>query len=100
MIDLYSVKPVDEETLRRRRRTGGPIVTVEDHWPEGGLGEAVLAALADLDERPRVVTKLAVQRAAAAPASRPSCSRPRASTPQHIAEAARALVRARAAAAH
>ncbi len=37
-----------------------PIVTVEDHWPEGGLGDAVLGAIADADERPRVV-KLAVR---------------------------------------
>jgi transketolase len=29
-------------------------VTVEDHWPEGGIGEAVLAAFADAAERPRV----------------------------------------------
>jgi transketolase len=29
-------------------------VTVEDHWPEGGIGEAVLAAFADADERPCV----------------------------------------------
>ena len=56
MIDLYSVKPADEETLRS---LSCPIVTVEDHWPEGGLGDAVLGALADSDERPRVV-KLAV----------------------------------------
>ena len=35
-------------------RGTGPIVTVEDHWPEGGLGEAVLSALADLDDAPRV----------------------------------------------
>jgi transketolase len=56
VIDLYSVKPVDEETLRSLTM---PIVTVEDHWPEGGLGDAVLSALADQDERPRVV-KLAV----------------------------------------
>jgi transketolase len=34
-------------------------VTVEDHWPEGGLGEAVLSALGDADERPPVV-RLAV----------------------------------------
>ena len=39
--------------------TGGKLVTVEDHWPEGGLGDAVLAALADFDDPPRVV-KLAV----------------------------------------
>jgi transketolase len=53
VIDCYSVKPIDAETLRA---AGTPIVTVEDHWAEGGLGEAVLAALADADERPRVVT--------------------------------------------
>ena len=56
VIDLYSVKPVDEATLRS---ITSPIVTVEDHWPEGGLGEAVLSALAGSDEHPRVV-KLAV----------------------------------------
>jgi transketolase len=57
VVDCYSVKPIDSETLRAG---GTPIVTVEDHWPEGGLGEAVLSALADLDERPRVV-KLGVR---------------------------------------
>jgi transketolase len=57
VIDLYSVKPVDEKTLRA---ITSPIVTVEDHWPEGGLGEAVLSALAGQEERPPVV-KLAVQ---------------------------------------
>jgi transketolase len=31
------------------------VITVEDHWSEGGLGEAVLSAFADADERPRVV---------------------------------------------
>jgi transketolase len=51
VIDCYSVKPIDAETLRG---LGTPIVTVEDHWAEGGLGEAVLAALADLEERPPV----------------------------------------------
>ena len=34
-------------------------MVVEDHWPEGGIGEAVISAMADADERPRVV-KLAV----------------------------------------
>jgi transketolase len=52
VIDLYSIKPLDTETLRALTC---PIVTVEDHWPEGGLGEAVLSALADADERPAVV---------------------------------------------
>jgi transketolase len=56
VIDLYSVKPVDEATLREAAEaTGGRIVTAEDHWPEGGLGEAVLSAFADAEERPRVV---------------------------------------------
>jgi transketolase len=56
VIDLYSIKPLDEETLRSLTC---PIVTAEDHWPEGGLGEAVLSALAGADERPPVV-RLAV----------------------------------------
>jgi len=51
VIDLYSIKPLDEETIRSLAM---PIVTVEDHWAEGGLGEAVLAALADAEERPRL----------------------------------------------
>jgi transketolase len=55
VIDAYSIKPIDAETLRdAAEATGGRIVTVEDHWPEGGLGEAVLAAFADAEERPRV----------------------------------------------
>jgi transketolase len=57
VIDLYSIKPLDEETLRSLSM---PIVTVEDHFPEGGLGEAVLSAFADAEERPRVV-QLAVR---------------------------------------
>jgi len=60
VIDLYSVKPVDVEGLREAAEaTGGRIVTVEDHWPEGGIGETVLSAFADAEERPLVV-KLAV----------------------------------------
>ena len=60
VIDLYSVKPVDLDTLAAASRaTGGRLVVVEDHWPEGGIGDAVLSAFADSDERPRVV-KLAV----------------------------------------
>jgi transketolase len=61
VIDAYSVKPIDAEGLHTAAEaTGGRLVTVEDHWPEGGLGEAVLAAFADADERPRVKL-LAVQ---------------------------------------
>ena len=49
VIDLYSVKPVDAETLRQAAADTGAIVTAEDHWPEGGLGDAVLAALAEVE---------------------------------------------------
>ena len=51
VIDLYSVKPLDAEGLAAAARAAGRrIVVVEDHYPEGGLGEAVLAALAPFDE--------------------------------------------------
>ena len=47
VIDLYSVKPIDATTLAAAvSATGGRLVVAEDHWPEGGIGEAVLAALA------------------------------------------------------
>lgn len=59
MIDCYSVKPIDASTLRAAAERTGGIVTVEDHWPEGGLGDAVLDAFADARPVPRVV-KLAV----------------------------------------
>ncbi|MEP6909733.1 MAG: transketolase C-terminal domain-containing protein, partial [Actinomycetota bacterium] len=56
VIDLYSVKPIDVETLRSSAEsTGGRMLVVEDHWPEGGLGEAVLSAFVDTDERPRIL---------------------------------------------
>jgi transketolase len=60
VIDCYSIKPIDAEALRAAARDCGAMITVEDHWPEGGLGDAVLEALADADERPPV-TKLAVR---------------------------------------
>jgi transketolase len=49
VIDLYSVKPVDGEALRQAAADTGAILTVEDHWPEGGLGDAVLGALAEVE---------------------------------------------------
>jgi transketolase len=48
VIDAYSVKPIDTDALvDAMRATGGRLCVVEDHWAEGGLGEAVLAALAE-----------------------------------------------------
>jgi transketolase len=47
VLDLYSVKPVAVDTLREAvEATGRRVVVAEDHWPEGGLGETVLSALA------------------------------------------------------
>jgi transketolase len=90
VVDLYSIKPLDEATLRRAAADTRGIVTVEDHWPEGGLGDAVLAVFADSDERPRVV-KLAVRAlpASATPAEQLADAGIDAG---HIAAAARRLV--------
>jgi transketolase len=46
VIDLYSVKPIDEETLRKAAGETRGIVTVEDHSVCGGIGEAVAASVA------------------------------------------------------
>jgi transketolase len=46
VVDLYSVKPIDTQTLiEAADATGGRLVVVEDHYPAGGLGGAVLEAL-------------------------------------------------------
>jgi transketolase len=95
VIDLYSIKPIDTETLAAAAEATGRLVTVEDHWPEGGLGDAVLAALAEADVHPQV-QKLAVT------------DMPRSGKPaelmnaygidaEHIAAAARKLVEAQVA---
>jgi transketolase len=59
VIDLYSIKPIDAESLQAAAEATGRIITVEDHYPEGGVGDAVLAALAETAAEARVV-KLAV----------------------------------------
>jgi transketolase len=47
VVDLFAVKPVDRNTiLEAARQTGGKVITVEDHYPEGGIFEAVSSALA------------------------------------------------------
>jgi transketolase len=61
VLDLYSVKPIDREALIRSvAATNGRLVTVEDHWSEGGLGDAVLDALSTTSLRLHYV-KLAVR---------------------------------------
>ncbi|MCX5768972.1 MAG: transketolase, partial [Candidatus Hydrogenedentes bacterium] len=59
--DAYSVKPIDKETLHQVARITGRLVVVEDHWCEGGLGDAVLDAFAGTGEKPPAVVKLAVR---------------------------------------
>jgi transketolase len=55
VIDCYSIKPIDIETLRDAcRDTGGRLLVVEDHYPEGGVGAAVMEALSLEDHPPRV----------------------------------------------
>jgi transketolase len=94
VIDCYSLKPIDGDRLREAAAATGALVTAEDHWPEGGLGEAVLSALAGLDEAP-AFAKLAVS-------SMPGSGKPAELLGEagidraHIADTARQLVRARA----
>jgi transketolase len=61
VIDLYCVKPIDGKAIAQQiGATGGRLVTVEDHWPEGGIGEAVLAALAQCGVAPAKFRLVAV----------------------------------------
>ncbi len=45
VVDAYSVKPLDVATVRRLAEKTGNVVVVEDHYPTGGLGDAVIRAL-------------------------------------------------------
>ena len=59
VIDLFSVQPIDrDELIASARAAGGVVITVEDHYAHGGIGDAVLSALAQ--ERVKAV-KLAVR---------------------------------------
>src|SRR6185437_10737847 len=59
VIDIFSVQPVDRDALvSAARACGGVVITVEDHYAHGGIGDTVLAALA---EERCVVHKLAVR---------------------------------------
>lgn len=69
VIDLFSVQPIDRQALlQTAEATGGRFITVEDHYPHGGIGDAVLSALAT---EPVQVHKLAVR---SIPRSGPSAS--------------------------
>ena len=61
VLDLYSVKPIDTETLvTAATATGDRLVVVEDHYPAGGIGSAVLEALNDAGH-PAHIVHLAVR---------------------------------------
>lgn len=59
VIDLYSIKPLDRHTLIEAAEDTGLIIVVEDHYPEGGVGEAVRSALED---HQAIVRSLAVRK--------------------------------------
>jgi transketolase len=94
VIDAYSVKPIDRDALVEACRvTDSRLVVAEDHYPEGGIGSAVMEALADASVPPLQVAHLAVR------------GLPTSGTPaelldvagissRHIVAAARRLVRA------
>jgi transketolase len=91
VIDLYCVKPLDGAALAAQlKATSGRLVTVEDHFEEGGLGEAVLAALADAGVAPTKSRRLAVH-------GMPHSGKPEelidkfGISAKHIAEAVRAI---------
>lgn len=96
VIDLYSIKPLDQETLIDTCRiTNGRLVVVEDHYPQGGIGGAVMEALADANVGELHVTLLGV-------AGLPTSGQPgklldaAGISARHIAAAARNLVEAQA----
>ena len=61
VIDLYCVKPLDARAIAAQiATTDGRLITVEDHWPEGGIGEAVISALAQVGVAPAKFRMLAV----------------------------------------
>jgi transketolase len=76
VIDLYSVKPIDTKTLAAAAAgTGDRLIVVEDHYPAGGIGSAVLEAFNEADHPVRIV-HLAVR------------DLPGSGTPQELMEAA------------
>jgi transketolase len=56
VIDAYSIKPIDRGAILRAASETGRLVTVEDHWPEGGLGEAVRSVFSGEQPAPPIVS--------------------------------------------
>lgn len=61
VVDLYCVKPIEGLRLAEHLHAcNNFLITAEDHYPEGGLGEAVISALAEVEAAPARFKKLAV----------------------------------------
>jgi transketolase len=61
VLDLYSIKPIDTQALLdAAAATGGRLVVAEDHYPEGGIGGAVLEAFSNAGH-PAQIAHLAVR---------------------------------------
>lgn len=59
VLDLFTIKPLDKKAIiENAKEVGGTIITVEDHYPQGGIGEAVLSEVAE--ERGITVKVMAV----------------------------------------
>jgi len=93
VIDLYSIKPLDVQTLIAAARDTGRFVLVEDHHPEGGLASAVLEGLAETGTIELSVASLAVREMPGSGTTRELLSAARIAAPQ-IADAARSLLAA------
>jgi transketolase len=91
VIDAYSVKPIDTDTLAAAAAaTGGRLVIAEDHHPEGGLGSAVVDALTGAGRVDLTVRHLAVSELPGSGTSEELLDAAGISAP-HIAAAARSL---------
>jgi transketolase len=59
VIDLYSIKPIDTKTLLKAQSETNAIITIEDHYPYGGIGDAVIRCLSE-EKKNKPIFKLAV----------------------------------------
>ncbi len=90
VIDLFSIQPIDrQELMTSARASGGVVITVEDHYAHGGLGDCVLAALSS---EPVKAVKLAVNATAHSGKPKELIEKFGISS-RHIADAVRAALR-------
>lgn len=61
VLDCYCIKPIDQTTINQLTQNCSNIIVVEDHYPTGGLGEAILSALADNKFRINLISNYSKQ---------------------------------------